>query len=114
MSKHLDLRSMYEERVERAKQKATQLFDKKFPQQEAFVRDEARLKALFCTRRSAKSYTCGLYLVHEALNNAGCNCLFIGLTKQTAKDIIWKDILKDINTRFNLKIRFNETLATAT
>jgi hypothetical protein len=40
---------------------------------------QARLKALFCTRRAAKSYTGGLYLIREALENPGCNCLFIAL-----------------------------------
>ena len=65
-----------------------------FWQQKNFIKDPAKLKALFCTRRSAKSFTAGLYLVHEALNNPGCNVLFIGLTRASAKAIIWKDILR--------------------
>lgn len=88
------------------------LFDKKFPQQTAFIRDPSKLKALFCTRRAAKSYTAGTYLVYEALTNPGVNCLFVGLTRSSAKGIIWKDILKVVNRKFKLKAKFN--LATLT
>lgn len=85
-----------------------------FPQQLDFINDSARLKALFCTRRAAKSYTGGLYLISEALKNPGCNCLFIGLTRQSAHGIIWKDILRELDRQNNLNIKFNETLLTAT
>lgn len=85
-----------------------------FYQQLRFINDEARLKALFCTRRAAKSYTGGLYLIREALANPGCNCLFIGLTRQSAHGIIWKDILRELDRQNKLNIKFNETLLTAT
>lgn len=80
-----------------------------FPQQKAFIEDQTKLKALFCTRRAAKSFTAGLYMVYEALQNPGCNCLFIGLTRESAKNIVWKDILKILNKRFNLNARLNQT-----
>ena len=85
-----------------------QLFDPAFPQQKAFCKDPSKLKALFCTRRAAKSYTAGLYMVYEALTNPGCNCLFIGLTRSSAKSIIWKDILRVINRKHKLKAQFNQ------
>lgn len=85
-----------------------------FRQQTAFIRDPARLKALFCTRRAAKSFTAGAYMVYECLNNPGVNCLFIGLTHASAKGIIWKDILKTLNIKLDLGISFNETTLTAT
>ena len=84
------------------------LFDPKFPQQKAFCMDPAKLKALFCTRRAAKSFTAGLYMVYEALKNPGCNCLFIGLTRSSAKSIIWKDILRVLNRKHKLKAVFNQ------
>lgn len=83
------------------------LFDPDFPQQTNFVKDQARLKALFCTRRAAKSFTAGLYMVYEALRNPGSNCLFVGLTRDSAKGIIWKDVLEVINYRHNLGARAN-------
>lgn len=85
-----------------------------FKQQQEFIFDPARLKALFCTRRAAKSFTGGIYLIKEALENPGCNCLFIGLTRQSAHGIIWKDILRVLDQKFQLNIKFNETLLTAT
>lgn len=85
-----------------------------FKQQLEFISDEARLKALFCTRRAAKSYTAGIYLISQALAHPGCNCLFIGLTRQSAHGIIWKDILRELDTKYKLNIKFNETLLTAT
>jgi len=85
-----------------------------FPKQLEFIQNPTKLKALFCTRRAAKSYTGGLYLVEEALRNPGVNCLFIGLTRLSSKGIVWKDVLKDINKRYNLEMTFNGTELTAT
>lgn len=85
-----------------------------FKQQLEFINDPIRLKALFCTRRAAKSYTGGLYLIREALIRAGCNVLYIGLTRQSAHGIIWKDILRELDNKYKLNIKFNETLLTAT
>lgn len=90
------------------------IFDRNFPQQIAFIKDPAKLKCLFCTRRAAKSYTAGLYLVFEALTNPGVNCLFLGLTRASSKGIIWKDILKILNKQFDLKATFNSTELTMT
>lgn len=85
-----------------------------FRQQLEFMNDQARLKALFCTRRAAKSYTGGLYLINEALKSPSCNVLYIGLTRQSAHGIIWKDILRELDFKHSLNIKFNETLLTAT
>ncbi len=89
-------------------------FANAFDKQLEFIKDPSKQKVLFCTRRSAKSFTAGLYLVFEALLNAGCNCLFIGLTRQSAKDIIWKDILNVIDQKFQLNAVFNKSDLTMT
>lgn len=80
-----------------------------FPQQRNFILDPEKLKAIFCTRRAAKSYTVGMYLVITALMFPNCNCLFIGLTRQSAKNIVWKDILKVLNRKYNLNAKFNQS-----
>ena len=85
-----------------------------FDKQLEFIQHPAKQKLLFCTRRSAKSFTAGLYLVLEALMNPNCNCLFVGLTRQSAKAIIWKDILRVVDRNWNLNARFNETELTMT
>lgn len=85
-----------------------------FDKQKDFINDPSNQKALFCTRRSAKSFTAGLYLVLEASTNPNCNCLFVGLTRQSAKDIIWKDILSIIDQKMQLNAVFNKTELTMT
>lgn len=85
-----------------------------FKQQRDFILDPYKLKALFCTRRAAKSFTAGMYLVYEALENPGCNCLFVGLTRDSAKDIIWKDILRVLNSQHELNAIPNLTELTLT
>lgn len=90
------------------------LRDPEFVKQNAFLDDPAKLKALFCTRRGAKSYTGGIGLVEAATDNDNVNCLYIGLTRLQAKGIIWNDVLKDINKRHMLDMEFNGTELTAT
>lgn len=85
-----------------------------FPAQREFIEYPANLKMAFCTRRSAKSYSGGLYAFHEALNNPGCNVLITGLTRQSIKGIFWKDILKDIRDRLGIECRANQTELTIT
>lgn len=112
----MDTRDIWEEWNRRATIKGSipDIFQGTFPQQRSFIEDTSKLKALWCTRRSAKSYTAGVYLVYEALKNPGCNCLFIGLTRSSSKAIIWKDILRIIDLQFQLKAEFNQTELTMT
>lgn len=85
-----------------------------FSKQYEFIINPKKLKALFCTRRAAKTYTGALYLVDIAEQFDGVNCLYIGLTRLSAKGIIWKDGLKEINKNHNLGIQFNGSELTAT
>ena len=84
------------------------LFHPDFPQQKNFVDDPSKLKALFCTRRAAKSFTACLYMIHEAVTNSNIKCLFIGLTRESAKNIAWSQILKVLNRKHKLNAKFNE------
>ena len=88
--------------------------DARFAAQLAFITDPARMKVALCTRRSGKSYGAGLYLYKEAYETAGASCLYLALTRDSAKKIMWKDVLKAINRRLNLDARFNESELTAT
>lgn len=90
------------------------VIDDNFHKQKEFIQDEAKLKAVWCTRRAAKSYSGGLYLCDTASRYEGCNCLYIGLTRFSSKGIIWKDVLKTIDRRHSLGLQFNNTELTAT
>lgn len=89
-------------------------FDGKFRLQEEFISNPAKFKALFATRRFGKSYTGGLYLVKEAFENPGTAVLYIALTRISAEGIMWRDVLKAINRKYKLRMKFNETKLTAT
>jgi len=82
--------------------------------QREFILDKSKLKALYCTRRSAKSYTAGLYLVKTALEQPGTSSVYIGLTRDSAKRIVWTDVFKAILHKYNISVKFNETELTIT
>lgn len=112
----VDKRILFEEYALRilAKKNVPDIIDYNFPHQAHFIKDPAPKKALFCSRRSAKSYTAGLGLHYTALAYPGCNCLFVGLTRDSAKSIIWKDILNVIKTKHSLDVTPNQAELTMT
>jgi hypothetical protein len=107
-----DFDALVQEAIKRVSQ--PNVLQHTFKQQLAFINDPAKLKVLFCTRRAAKSYTAGAYMISEALKHPNSNCYFIALTRDSAQGIIWKDILKVIDRQLNLGINFNETKLQAT
>src|SRR5436309_5210 len=80
-----------------------------FPEERACALDHSPFKVIFCTRRAAKSYSFGLEAVNDSYDWPGANYLFLGLIREEAKRIFWRDVLKDMDRRHNLGIRFNET-----
>lgn len=82
--------------------------------QERFIRDNAQLKAAICTRRAGKSYAAGLHLLKDMYYNPGVSCLYVGLTRESAARIIWKDVLKVIDDEMGLGAKFNINALTMT
>lgn len=73
-----------------------------FSKQQDFIDDPAKLKVALCTRRAGKSYGCaGIYMAITCVENPGCNCLYMATTRESAKKIILKDILKVIDKSTN-------------
>ena len=89
------------------------IIDDNFPKQAAFIRGKGKRKAALCTRRAGKSYGIGLYLYQRAVEHEGSTVLYLALTRDSARNIMWKDVLKDINKRHNMGVQFNETLLEA-
>jgi PBSX family phage terminase large subunit len=77
--------------------------------QTRFLDDPSRMKVLLCTRRAGKSYAAGLMLLEAAYKNPNVSCLYVALTRASAKRIMWKDVLKTIDREQGLGCRFNET-----
>lgn len=72
-----------------------------FPEQLDFIRDPSGTKIAVCSRRSGKTIACAADLVDTAINNQGVVCLYITLSRNNAKKIIWREI-KKINRDYNL------------
>ena len=79
-----------------------------FEKQNNFIRDPSKRKAALCTRRSGKSYGLGKYLFQTAYENKRVKCLYIGLTRESAYNIMWEDVLKQISIEQGISIKTNE------
>src|ERR1035437_1454949 len=73
------------------------LFDKQLK----FVQDPRPFKVAVCSRRSGKTIACAADLVDTAINNKEVVCLYITLSRNNAKKLIWPEI-KKINRKYNL------------
>lgn len=78
------------------------LEDHLFPEQLAFVTDKSPTKVAVCSRRSGKTIACAADLVHTAVNNPGTTSIYITLSRNNAKKIIWKEITQ-LNRTYKLK-----------
>jgi len=72
-----------------------------FPKQLRFVQDPHHFKVAVCSRRSGKTVACAAHLVETAINNKESVCLYITLSRNNAKKLIWKEIEK-INRLYKL------------
>ena len=86
-----------------------QWFNPDFKAQNDFIQDDAKLKAVQCTRRAGKSYGAGLYAFKEAFETPGVSVAIIGLTRDSIKRIFMKDILHTINENLQLSATPNKS-----
>ena len=77
-----------------------------FTEQRAFLDDPSNLKTALCTRQAGKTYAAAVYLLIEALKTPKCTCIYIATSRQSAKDIILKD-LEDLRDRFKIDVKIN-------
>ena len=94
--------------VAQVTKRAPPFIDETFPKQAAFIRDPARRKFAFTTRRAGKSEGAARYLLKEAFENPGTQVLYVGLTRGSAKAIMWVPILKRLSREWGLDVRWNE------
>lgn len=84
-----------------------------FPEQLAFIRDEARFKAADCSRRAGKTVGIAADLIDTARQWPDMACLYITLSRLNAKRILWRDLLA-INRDYSLGGKPHETELTMT
>jgi hypothetical protein len=78
------------------------LDDYLFDKQLKFVQDPRPFKVAVCSRRSGKTVACAAHLVDTAINTDEVVCLYITLSRNNAKKIIWNEMRK-INRLYKLK-----------
>ena len=79
-----------------------------FDEQKAFVIDPSTFKSGCCGRRAGKSWSCAIALLHAAMTSNDCICVYLGLTRRSAKNIMWR-LLKQVAQKYNLRIDFKES-----
>ncbi len=92
----------------RAALKTSSFVPQLFQKQWDFINDPAKLKTLLCGRQAGKSTTAAAYLCIEAHRTPDIRVSYIGLTRKSAKNVIWGD-LKKLNRDHKLGMKFNNT-----
>jgi hypothetical protein len=80
-----------------------------FPEAYAYITDKAPLKAAFCTRRAAKSYSVGLEFMQDSFAFPGAHYLLLMTSRPQAERDFWNDVLKAIDKKHSLGCKFNES-----
>lgn len=78
-------------------------------EQTAFISDPSRLKLAFCTRRAGKSFSIGEDFLEECWDTPSISCLYLALTRDSAKAIMWRDVLLRLNHELQLGAKANNT-----
>ena len=82
--------------------------DAMFPEQRAFVESRSTKRALICSRRAGKSQAAALALLRTAVGHPGSVSRYLGLTRTTAKDIMWDTLKEWVDTIKIPGVRFGE------
>lgn len=101
VSQQAALKALKRRRQEKAAAGQFDLSSILFPEQLDFVLDTSPNKLAVCSRRSGKTIACAADLIHTALENPEVVCLYITLSRNNAKKIIWREI-KKFNRDFKL------------
>lgn len=87
--------------------------DEQFQKQDHFVMDPSRYLAAQCSRRAGKSNALALRFFRTLEAHPGALCLYIALTRDSAKNIMW-GILQEHNDKFAIGCLFTESNLTMT
>jgi hypothetical protein len=85
-----------------------------FPEQRAFVADRSIRKSGCCTRRAGKTWGDGIMFALKAQEVPQCNMLYLGLTRDSAKRALIRDVMEPQNDLFKLGLKWNRVDLTAT
>ncbi len=87
--------------------------DTTFPLQDKFVIDPSRFLAAQCSRRAGKTNALALRFFRTLELNPGALCLYIALTRESARNIMW-GVMQEFEERFKQGLVFTESNLTIT
>lgn len=76
-----------------------------FPQQNAFINDEARYIAAQCSRRAGKTNGLAIRFLKMMEKRPKCRCVYLGLTFESARDIMMP-VMKELNDTYDMGLTF--------
>jgi hypothetical protein len=106
MSK-LEAQKLLEQVQKRKKVNQPNWYTDGFDAQNDFINDTSPLIAAQCPRRSGKSFGAGLALIKSAYENPRSVSLYMGLTRAAAKNILFDNVLREIDRKYDLGASFN-------
>lgn len=89
-------------------QKSSIILTGKFPEQDRFVTDTSRYIAAQCSRRAGKSNALALKFWLTMERHPGCQCIYVGLTRESAKEIMVEP-MERIAGEFQVKYTYTES-----
>lgn len=89
------------------------LLDKLFPYQLEILNDPSKKKALVAGRRFGKSYLLIVMLLVKALESKNNNVLFVAMTRESAKKIVWNSLIR-LCKDHSISVELNSTDLLAT
>lgn len=95
-------------RKKEAETKVFVLNDYLFPQQYSFVSDSSPYKIAVTSRRAGKTVACAAHLLDTALSKDNVNCLYITLSRNNAKKLVWRE-LRRLNKEYKLGGKENQS-----
>jgi phage terminase large subunit len=92
------LEDLVKNKAEKEAQNRFNLEDVLFDKQLEVFSNESKRWAIVASRRAGKSYFIAAYLLSFALNNPRTLNLYVGLTRESAKNVLWSIITELIDT----------------
>lgn len=107
-----DLELLYAAYLEKL-EKFQSFRDESFPAQDDFVNDHSKFIAAQCSRRAGKTNALALKFFRTLDRHPGALCLYIALTRESARNIMW-GVMQEFEERFKLGLIFTESSLTIT
>ena len=85
-----------------------------FDRQLKFINDKSPFKVAVTSRRAGKTTACAIDLINTCLTKRASNSLYITLSRNNAKKIIWKDLQNIIHNNSIPGVKFHEADLTIT